>query len=67
MIFVLLILLLFILGDVVITKKKNKSNIPPQSSTPIFDTKVNIPIEEPCTENKIAESGTVRIVGDLTN
>lgn len=56
MIFVLLVLLLFIVGYVVITKKKSKSNVPPQSSTPVVDTKVNIPIEEPCTENKIAES-----------
>ena len=56
MIFVLLVLLLFIVGYVVITKKKSKSNVPPQSSTPVVDAKVNAPVNEPCIDDKIAES-----------
>lgn len=56
MIFVLLVLLLFIVGYVVITKKKSKSNVPPQSSTPVVDAKVNEPVNEPCIDDKIAES-----------
>ena len=56
MIIVLLVLLLFALGYVVITKKKRtQSNVSSKFNTPAVDTKVNAPVNESCTENKIVE------------